>query len=181
MRDSIRLFFIVSLKSVPAFAGFDEPPQTLAQEPQQLRIFIVGLALFLGLLWILSSINSRNRASRRRFRHDRIRELEAKLRVSQGDTKKSRNEVESLKKELKETIVGLVRRDNLIYEQQSNIKRIQSDLKYSVIKTRELRAELAERAVQIIHAEARIRQFETGLSVAHASNDIICSTCARLR
>ena len=57
----------------------------------------------------------------------------------------------------------------------TRIEKIQSDLKYSVIKTRELRAELAERATENVHAEAKIREVETELSVAHASTDMIAT------
>ena len=45
----------------------------------------------------------------------------------------------------------------------------------SIIKTRELRAELAERATENVHAEAKIREVETELSVAHASTDMIAT------
>jgi hypothetical protein len=95
--------------------------------------------------------------------------------VAQSDTGKSRKELERLEEELKETTIGLERRDNVISEQQTRIEKIQSDLKYSVIKTRELRAELAERATENVHAEAKIREVETELSVAHASTDMIAT------
>jgi hypothetical protein len=95
--------------------------------------------------------------------------------VAQSDTGKSRKELERLEEEFKETTIGLERRDNVISEQQTRIEKIQSDLKYSVIKTRELRAELAERATENVHAEAKIREVETELSVAHASTDMIAT------
>jgi len=43
------------------------------------------------------------------------------------------------------------------------------------MKTRELRAELAERATENVHAEAKIREVETELSVAHASKDLLAT------
>jgi hypothetical protein len=43
------------------------------------------------------------------------------------------------------------------------------------MKTRELRAELADRATQSVHAEAKIREVETELSVAQASTDLIAT------
>jgi hypothetical protein len=49
------------------------------------------------------------------------------------------------------------------------------DLKESVKKTRELRAELTERATENVHAEAKIREVETELSVAQASTDLIAT------
>jgi chromosome segregation ATPase len=144
--------------------------------PRELILFAAGAFLLGGLLSaIVSGISARRRATRRDPRDDRIRALEAELRVAQGDTGKSRNELERLEEELKETTMGLVRRDNVITEQQSKIEKIQSDLKYSVIKTRELRAELAERATENVHAEAKIREVETELSVAQASTDMIAT------
>ena len=44
-----------------------------------------------------------------------------------------------------------------------------------MLKTRELRAELAERATANVHAEAKIREVETELSVAQASTDMIAT------
>ena len=144
--------------------------------PQQLIQFTAG-AFVLG--WLLSSIISgfraRRRASKRDPRDDRIRALEAELRIAQGDSGKTQTELEHLEEKLKETIVGLERRDNVISEQQSRIEKIQADLKDSVRKTRELRAELAERATENVHAEAKIREVETELSVARASTDMIAT------
>jgi chromosome segregation ATPase len=144
--------------------------------PQELILFTAG-AFLLGLLLsaMVSGINARRRATRRDPRDDRIRALEAELRVAQSDSDKSRIELERLEEELKETKNGLERRDNVITEQQSKFEKIQSDLKYSVIKTRELRAELAERATENVYAEAKIREVETELSVAHASTDMIAT------
>jgi len=144
--------------------------------PQELIVFSAG-AFVLGWLLsaIVSGIRARRRATRRDPRDDRIRALQAELRVAQSDTGKSRKELERLEEEFKETTMGLERRDNVISEQQTRIEKIQSDLKYSVIKTRELRAELAERATENVHAEAKIREVETELSVAHASTDMIAT------
>ena len=144
--------------------------------PQELILFTAG-AFLLGLLLsaMVSGTNARRRATRRDPRDDRIRALEAELRVAQVDSDKSRIEFEHLEEELKETKIGLERCDNVITEQQSKIEKIQSDLKYSVIKTRELRTELAARATENVHAEARIREVETELSVAHASTDMIAT------
>ena len=144
--------------------------------PQQLILYTAG-AFLLG--WLLSSIASRfgatYRAKRRDARDDRIRELEAELRIAQGDSERSQTEFEKLEEELKETVVGLERRDNVITEQQGRLERVKSDLKESVLKTRELRAELAERATENVHAEAKIREVETELSVVQASSDMIAT------
>lgn len=144
--------------------------------PQQLITFAAG-AFVLG--WLLSSLLSWLRARRRAARRDprdiRIRELEAELRIAQGDAGKNLSELERLEEELKETTAGLERRDHVISRQQSQIEKIQADLRESVMKTRELRAELVNRAAENVHAEAKIREVETELSVAQASSDMIAS------
>lgn len=144
--------------------------------PQQLILYTAG-AFLLG--WLLSSLNGRlvekYRAKQRDPRDDRIRELEAELRIARGNSEKTQTSVEQLEEQLKETTVGLERRDFVISDQQAKLEKIQRDLKESVIKTRELRSELAERATENVHAEAKIREVETELSVAQASTDLIAT------
>ncbi len=140
-------------------------------------ILITGGAFLLG--WMLSSINtrlgSRSEAKKRDPRDDRIRSLEAELRVAQSEAEKNKGSTEDLEEKLKETTVGIERRDFVITEQQSKLERANADLKDSVLKTRELRAELADRATESVHAEAKIREVETELSVAQASTDLIAT------
>jgi chromosome segregation ATPase len=144
--------------------------------PDQLILYAAG-AFLLG--WLLSSIRSsigaRHRAKKRDPRDDRIRALEAELRISQTDSSESMTELERLEDELKETTIGIERRDNVITEQQTKLERVQTDLKDSVLKTRELRGELTERATESVHAEAKIREVEVELSVAQASTDMIAT------
>lgn len=140
-------------------------------------IFIAAGAFLLG--WILAAISgklsARNRATKRDPRDDRIRALEAELRIAQSESSDSRTQAEKLEDELKETTIGLERRDNVISQQQSKLEKVSSDLKGSVLKTRELRTELTERATESVHAEAKIREVETELSVAQASTDMIAT------
>lgn len=144
--------------------------------PQELILYSAG-AFLVG--WLLSSLatrlGARRRAAQRDPRDDRIRELEAELRIATGNSQRSHTELEQLEDQLKETTVGLERRDFVISEQQAKLDKIRMDLKESVMKTRELRAELAERATQNVHAEAKIREVETELSVAQASTDMIAT------
>jgi len=141
-------------------------------------LILIAIAAFL-LGWILSSISSRlsekYRAKKRDPRDDRIRSLEAELRIAHADTGKSKTALETLEEQLKETTLNLERRDAVITDQQSRIEKISKDLKDSVLKTRELRAELADRAAENVHAEAKIREVETELSVAQASTDLIAT------
>jgi chromosome segregation ATPase len=144
--------------------------------PQDLILYSAG-AFLVG--WLLSSISSRlgarYKTKQRDPRDDRIRELEAELRIAHGNSEKSKTALERLEEELKETTVGLERRDFVISDQQAKLEKISADLKESVLKTRELRAELADRATQSVHAEAKIREVETELSVAQASTDLIAT------
>lgn len=144
--------------------------------PQQEILMILG-AFLLG--WILSSINSRladrQRAKKRDPRDDRIRSLEAEHRVAQSDAESLRDTVVKLKSELEEVAEGVEKRDNVITHQQERMEALRKDLKESVLKTRELRHELSDRAAENVHAEAKLREVETELSVAQASSDMIAT------
>ena len=140
-------------------------------------IFIAAGAFLLG--WILAtisnSLSAKVRAKKRDPRDDKIRGLEAELRIARSESDSSKTNIEKIEIDLKETAVGLERRDIVITEQQSKIEKLSGDLKESVLKTRQLRAELADRATQSVHAEAKIREVETELSVAQASTDMIAT------
>ena len=140
-------------------------------------IQVTGGAFLLGWLlsYISTKIGAKFKARKRDPRDDRIRSLEAELRIARSDKERSHENVENLQEQLKETTVGLERRDNVISEQQARIENVARDLKESVIKTRELRAELADRATANVQAEARIREVQTELSVAHASKDMLAT------
>lgn len=144
--------------------------------PNELILFTSG-AFLIG--WLLASISggfrAKYRAKKRDPRDDRIRQLEAELRIALSKGEDSRSDFEKVEEALKETTVGLERRDNVISEQQSKLEKVSGDLKDSVLKTRELRSELADRATENVHAEAKIREVETELSVAQASTDMIAT------
>lgn len=144
--------------------------------PQNLILFTAG-AFLIG--WILSAINSRlgdkQRARRRDPRDDRIRQLEAELRIALSDAEKSAAKAEGLEAELNEISEGIEKRDNVISHQQSKLEQTTADLKDSVMKTRELRAELSERATENLKSEVKLREVETELEVAQASTDLIAT------
>ena len=145
-----------------------------AELPQTLIIVTAG-AFLLG--WLLSYISNRlgakYRATKRDPRDDRIRSLEAELRVARTEKEKTHESLDKIEEQLKETTVGLERRDNVISEQQAKLEGVSKDLRDSVLKTRELRTELANRAMENVQAEAKIREVQTELSVAHASKDML--------
>jgi chromosome segregation ATPase len=144
--------------------------------PQNL-ILIVGGAFLLG--WLLSSITrsvgSSIRAEKRDPRDDRIRSLEAELRIARADADTLKETSVLLTKDLEEAREDIEKRDNVITRQQEKMEHINSDLKESVIKTRELRNELSERATENIKSEVKLREVETELSVAQASTDMIAT------
>ena len=144
--------------------------------PQNLILMVVG-AFLLG--WLLSSIGSKlgskSRASKRDPRDDRIRSLEAELRISHNDGARATEQLGALEKELQESREGIEKRDNVISHQQSKIDRLSQDLKDSVLKTRELRNELSDRATENLKSEVKLREVETELEVAQASTDLIAT------
>jgi len=140
-------------------------------------ILIAAAAFFVG--WLLSAISSRMTtkyvARKRDPRDDRIRSLEAELRVAQSERDKSAGKNAELEESLKEANEGIEKRDNVITHQQGRIEGLSRDLKESVLKTRELRAELSERATENLRSEMKIREVETELEVAQASTDLIAT------
>jgi len=144
--------------------------------PQNLILMTVG-AFLLG--WLLSSISgsmsSRFKARKRDPRDDRIRSLEADHRVAQSQVESLTEKVEELEKDLESANDENEKRDNVITHQQAKINKMSSDLKESVLKTRELRSELSERATENIRSEVKLREIETELDVAQASTDLIAT------
>jgi chromosome segregation ATPase len=144
--------------------------------PQNLILMTVG-AFLLG--WILSSISSRmgsvTRAKKRDPRDDRIRSLEAELRIAQNELAQVKESAEQLEKDLEASAADIGKRDKVISHQQRHVEELKKDLKDSVLKTRELRAELSERAEESVRSEAKLREVETELSVAQASTDMIAT------
>jgi len=142
--------------------------------PQELILMTAG-SFVVG--WLLSSISSRigerYRAKKRDSRDDRIRSLEAELRVAHTDNEKAREKITEQEKEIKQTIDGAETRDNVIADQMDRIEAITRDLRDSVMKTRELRYELTDRATENIKSEVKLREVETELSVAQASTELI--------
>lgn len=144
--------------------------------PQDLML--ASAAAFL-IGWILSSISSavraRYRARKRDPRDDRIRSLEAELRIAHGEAEKLQARFDDNEQLLVDANEGAERRDNVISHQQERIEALKKDLRDSVIKTRELRAELTDRATENVRSEAKLREVETELSVAQASTDMIAT------
>ena len=148
---------------------FMDTPETI--------LYVAGGAFLLG--WFVGKIGAyfgnKIQARNRDPRDDRLRSMNAELRIAQTDAGKAKTELEERSKNLSEEQNTVVVRDKLIVEQGDTIIRLKSDLKESVIKTRELRAELSDRAAENIKSEVRLRDVETELSVAQASTDMIAT------
>ena len=148
---------------------FMDTPETL--------LYVAGGAFLLG--WFVGKIGAyfgnKIQARNRDPRDDRLRSMNAELRIAQTDAGKAKTELEEQSKNLKEESDTVVARDKLIAEQGDTIIRLKSDLKGSVIKTRELRAELSDRATESVKSEVRLRDIETELSVVQASTDMIAT------
>jgi hypothetical protein len=148
---------------------FMDTPETL--------LYVAGGAFLLG--WFVGKIGAyfgnKIQARNRDPRDDRLRSMNAELRIAQTDAGKAKGELEEQSKSLTEEHNTVVARDKLIVEQGDTIIRLKSDLKDSVIKTRELRAELSDRATESVKSEVRLRDIETELSVAQASTDMIAT------
>ena len=144
--------------------------------PQNLILMTVG-AFLLG--WVLASISSRmgsgTRTKKRDPRDDRIRSLEAELRIARNELGQVRESIEQLEKDLEAANTEIEKRDKVISHQQRRVEELKKDLRDSVIKTRELRAELSERAEESVRSEVKLREVETELSVAQASTDMIAT------
>ena len=144
--------------------------------PHNLLLLVIA-AFLLG--WLLASVSAslsaRHKAKKRDPRDEKILSLEAELRVARTDVAHLKSDADGQEKSLQETTADVQRRDTVISEQQTVIDRLDYDLKESVKKTRELRAEVADRATQNVHAEARIREVETELSIAKASVDLMAT------
>lgn len=144
--------------------------------PQEYFALVAG-AFVLG--WLLAKLGSwlanRSRQRHRDPRDDRIRSLEAEHRIAISGASKARDDLDSIKTDLSETQTFLTERDIALQEQLNIVEQLRVDLKESVKKTRELRAELQDRATENVRSEVKLREVETELEVSRASTDLIAT------
>lgn len=148
---------------------FMDAPETL--------FYIAGGAFLLG--WLVGKIGAyfgnKIAAKKRDPRDDRIRSLDADVRVAQTDSDKTRTDLEERSKELAEAKERVTEREVAVEALSAKVTQLRADLKESVKKTRELRAELTDRATENVRSEVMLREAQTELSVAHASTDMIAT------
>jgi len=145
----------------------DESPQTL--------LFLVVGAFVTG--WLVAKFSSwignRYTTVARDPRDDRIRSLEAELRIARSEKAKVDEALENRKKEIDEIQARVDSHAKTIEDQLSQINRLKVDLRDSVQKTQELREELSNRAEENLRSTVKLQQIETELSVARASSDLM--------
>ena len=148
---------------------FMETPDTL--------LYVAGGAFLLG--WLVGKIGAylggQFQSRKRDPRDDRIRNLDAELRIAQSEAEKAKEDVTKMTGELTEEKERVERRELVIVTQKQSLEELRSDLKGSVKKTRELRGELSNRAAENVKSEVKLREVETELSVAQASTDLIAT------
>ncbi len=141
-------------------------------------LIYVGVGAFL-LGWFVGKIaayfGNKFKARARDPRDDRIRSMDAELRVAQGSADKAKAKLEVESKTLKGEQEQLKTRETTIEDLKSTVTKLKVDLKESVMKTRELREELSDRAAENIKSEVKLRDVETELSIARASTDLIAT------
>ena len=141
-------------------------------------LIYVGVGAFL-LGWFVGKIaayfGNKFKARARDPRDDRIRSMDAELRVAQGSADKANAKLEEESKTLKGEQEQLKTRETTIEDLKSTVTKLKVDLKESVMKTRELREELSDRAAENIKSEVKLRDVETELSIARASTDLIAT------
>ena len=144
--------------------------------PKEVLMLIAG-AFVLG--WLLAKFSSflsnRAKEKERDPKDDRIRSLEAEHRIALSEVGRNTDEIDNLKTELDEVRKALKAREDALDEQMGVIGQLRGDLKESVKKTRELRADLSDRATENVHAEVKLREVETELEVTRASSDMIAT------
>jgi len=146
------------------------------QFPQILAVIAIAAFVIGWLLsWVSSKLIARSRVAERDPRDEKIYSLESELRVARAELDRLESDAEEQQQSLEDTTLNLQAQYSVISGQQAEIDRLVNSLKGSVLKTRELRAELAERATQNVYAEAKIREVETELSVAQASVDMLAT------
>ena len=140
-------------------------------------LMMIGGAFLLG--WFVGKVGAyfgnKYTANKRDPRDDRIRSLEAETRIAKNESDKHSEQLEERDKELAEARKEIEDIERHLHKQEEVIVELRRDLKDSVKKTRELRAELSNRAAENLKSEVKLREVETELSVAQASTDMIAT------
>ena len=144
-------------------------------EPTQTMMLIVGGAFLLGYVVakVAGAIGRRFKATDRDPRDDRLRSMEAELRIAKGEAEKLTTALEEQEKEVAKAQALIEDKDEQSLKKTGVIEKLNVDLRESVKKTRELRYELTDRATENVKSEVKLREVETELEVAQASSEMI--------
>jgi len=146
-------------------------------ESPQLLIYVTAAAILFG--WFVGKIaayfGNKLKPPAPDPRDARIRSLQADQRVAQTQVDRTQANLDTQSRSLADTQQLILERDQIITDQHRVVRQLQDDLKDSVLKTRELRRELSQRAADDLKSQVRLRDVETELSVAQASTDLIAT------
>jgi chromosome segregation ATPase len=143
--------------------------------PQTLLYLVVGA--FVGG-WLVAKIgaffgNRYSRSNKRDPRDDRVRSLEADLRVARNSGSKHEATIAERDQQLAAAKASIDEKANTIKDQLVEINRLRADLHDSVKKTHELREELTDRAEENLRSTVKLKQVETELSVVRETSDML--------
>jgi chromosome segregation ATPase len=114
-------------------------------------------------------------------RNHRIRELEADLRSSQRECTETQEVLEEKTAEFNTAVETLRDVRSTLADNEAELENLKDDLKGAVLKTRELRQVLQDRATETVREQARAADAETELEVAKAGSDAVMGEITRLQ
>lgn len=146
----------------------------------QMLIAAAAGAFLVGVVIARLIFKERDRAEEDPRNH-RIRELEADLRSLRRKYEESEDVLERTTTDFNIAVEELRTSKNNAIDKDEEIDRLSAELKHSVIRTRELRQELQDRASETIREHVRAREAETELEVARAGSEAVLSEINRLQ
>ena len=114
-------------------------------------------------------------------RNHQIRELEADLRTLRRESEENNDELQGKAAEFNTAVESLQALRSTLAERDATIAELQVDQKSSVLKIRELRHELQDRATETVRNHVRAEEAETELEVARAGSEAVLSEMVRLQ
>ena len=138
--------------------------------------FVVGSVVML-MFTRASARDTRNEDPR----NHKIRELEADLRTLKRESEEYNDDLNGKAAEFNTAVESLQELRATLAERDATIAELQVDQKSSVVKIRELRHELQDRATETVRNHVRAEEAETELEVARAGSEAVLSEMVRLQ
>ena len=114
-------------------------------------------------------------------RNHKIRELEADLRTLKRESEEYNDDLNGKAAEFNTAVESLQELRSILAERDATIAELQVDQKSSVVRIRELRHELQDRATETVRNHVRAEEAETELEVARAGSEAVLSEMTRLQ